>query len=224
MSDDDLAKSSSRIGERRAHARHQNSAVYEDRKAEILAAAASLFKSQGYRGTSLIQVAKTVGTDRASLYYYFDSKEELFDALVTDVVKGNLAKAESIRDSDLLPPQKLHKLIVDLMTSYADNYPFLYVYLQENMTHVAPKRKAWAEDMRRVNRDYERAITDIIQQGIADGTIKAVGEPWVVAFGIMGMVSWTHRWFNPNTSKVDAHAIGESYAQIILSGLCPSPM
>lgn len=220
MSDADLAKASSGIGERRTLARRHNSAVYEDRRAEVLDAAAALFKSQGYRGTSLIQIAKAVGTDRASLYYYFDSKEELFDALVTDVVKGNLAKAEAIRDSDLRAPQKLHKLIVELMESYAQNYPFLYVYLQENMTHVAPKRKAWAEDMRRVNRDYERAITDIIRQGIDEGTIKAAGEPWVLAFGIMGMVSWTHRWFNPNTSEVDAHVIGESYARTILSGLC----
>ena len=207
------------IGQRRAQARGQQNAVYADRRSEILAAAAKLFKSQGFRGTSLIHIAEQVGTDRASLYYYFSSKEELFDVLVTDVVKENLATAEGIRDSAGPAPEKLRKLIVSLMESYAEHYPFLYVYLQENMAHVAPKRQAWARQMRQINRRYESAITDIIRMGIDEGSIKAAGEPWVLAYGVMGMVSWTHRWFNPNTSEVDARAIGESYAEVILAGL-----
>ena len=51
------------------------------------------------------------------------------------------------------------------------------------MAHVAPKRTAWASEMRRVNRQYEGAVTDMIQQGIDEGSIKAVGEPWVLAYG-----------------------------------------
>lgn len=207
------------IGLRRAQARGQKNAVYEDRRSEILAAAAKLFKSQGFRGTSLVHVAELVGTDRASLYYYFSSKEELFDVLVTDVVKSNLATAEQIRDSDMDAPDKLRQLIVGLMESYAEHYPFLYVYLQENMAHVAPKRQAWARQMRRINRRYESAVTDIIEQGIDEGTLRAVGEPWILAYGVMGIISWTHRWFNPNTSEVDARSIGESYAEVVLAGL-----
>jgi hypothetical protein len=105
------------------------------------------------------------------------------------------------------------------MVSYAEHYPFLYVYLQENMAHVDPKRKAWASEMRRVNRQYEAAVTEMIKQGIDEGSIRDVGEPWVLAYGLMGMVSWTHRWFNPQTAEVDAQSIGESYAEVLLAGL-----
>ena len=211
--------STSGIGQRRAAAQGQKNAGYEDRRAEILSAAAGLFRTGGYRGTSIGKIAEQVGADRASIYYYFSSKEEVFDVLVTDVVKGNLTIAEQIRNSPAPATHKLRELVVQLMCSYAEHYPFLYVYLQENMAHVDPKRKAWASEMRRVNRRYEGAVTDIITQGIEEGSIRAVGEPWVLAYGLMGMVSWTHRWFNPNTAEVDARAVGESYAEVLLAGL-----
>lgn len=219
VGDGSKRKVESGIGQRRAQARGQKNAVYADRRSEILVAAAKLFKKQGFRGTSLVHIAEEVGADRASLYYYFSSKEEIFDVLVTDVVKKNLATAEQIRDSAISAPEKLRQLIVGLMESYAEHYPFLYVYLQENMAHVAPKRQAWARQMRQINRRYESAVTDIIGQGIEDGSLKAAGEPWVLAYGVMGIISWTHRWFNPNTSEVDARSIGESYAEVILAGL-----
>lgn len=214
------SETESGIGQRRALARGRRNAGYEDRQQEILAAAATVFRRHGFRGTTLAQVAEELGTDRASLYYYFSSKDELFDNLVTDLVKANLAEAERIRDSARSPREKLRELIVGLVESYGENYPLLFLYLQENMGQVAPQRKTWATKMRQVNRRYEKAVTDIVAEGIDDGTFRAVGEPWVLAYGVMGMVSWTHRWFNPNTSSVDAHAIGESYADVIISGLC----
>ena len=214
-----LVAGPSRIGQRRALAKDTKHAHYQDRRAEIFSAASKLFKSRGYRGTSLADIAKEVGADRASLYYYFGSKEELFDDLVTNVVRGNLAIAENIRDSEDPAPAKLRHLIVGLMTSYAEHYPILYVYLQENMAHVAPKRQAWATEMRAVNRRYENAVKQIIQVGIDEGTLRNVSEPWVLAYGVMGVVSWTNRWFNPQTSEIDAPSIGEAYADMILGGL-----
>ena len=66
------------IGRRRAAALAEGSAAYAERRAEIIAAAAKVFREKGYRGTSLADVAESLDTDRASLYYYIGSKEELF--------------------------------------------------------------------------------------------------------------------------------------------------
>lgn len=209
----------SNLGQRRQQARGQGNESYVDRRAEIVDAAAQLFRIQGYASTSLAQVAARVGSDRATIYYYFSSKEELLDTLVTDVVNRNLEIAEKIAASMRQASDKLRTLIVQLMRSYADNYPLLYVYLQENMAHVAPKRKAWADEMRAVNRRYEQAIIRMVDDGVKEGSLKAAGDSRVVAFGIMGMISWTHRWFNPHTADMDAESIGQTYADIILSGL-----
>ena len=207
------------IGRRRAAARDSKKRAYSLRRAEIVNAAAEVFKQRGYQGTSLADIAEAVGTERASLYYYVSSKEELLDEVVTDVVKANLVVAESIRDAPGPAPAKLRELVTRLMCSYAEHYPFLYVYLQENLAHVALPRREWASEMRRVNRRWEDAVTAIVQQGVDEGTLRHLADARIVAYGVIGMVSWTNRWFNPVRSPVEAAAIGESYARMLLDGV-----
>ena len=157
--------------------------------------------------------------DRASLYFYVSSKDEIFDEIVTELVKANTDEAERIAATSGPAPAKLRALVLQLMQSYADNYPFLYVYLQQNLSHVSEERQGWAADLRAVNRRYEAAVQAMVQQGVDDGTLRPVLDAKVVAYGLMGMVSWTHRWFNPENSPVDATQIGEEYARVLLDGL-----
>ncbi|HAK72354.1 MAG TPA: TetR/AcrR family transcriptional regulator, partial [Sporomusaceae bacterium] len=49
---------------------------------EILDTAEQLFSDKGYRGTTISDIAKTMGTAQGMLYYYFKSKEEILEALI----------------------------------------------------------------------------------------------------------------------------------------------
>lgn len=209
----------SAIGRRRAAARDDGRTAYQDRRREIVAAAAGLFKTHGFRGTSLGQIADALGTDRATLYYYVGSKEELFDEVVSDAVRANVARAEAIRDGAGDAPDKLRRLVTELMDSYAASYPFLYVFIQENLSHVGEKRSGWSEEMRGLNRAYQECVVDVITAGVDEGTIRPIAEPWVLAYGLIGMVGWTNRWFNPEKSDVDAATVGRAYADVLLDGL-----
>src|SRR5882724_10063541 len=61
------------ISRRRAAALAEGGAAYAERRAEISATAARSFREKGVRGASLADVAESLGTDRASLYYYIGS-------------------------------------------------------------------------------------------------------------------------------------------------------
>ena len=41
----------------------------------------------------------------------------------------------------------------------------------------------------------------------------------LTAYGIIGMVGWTNRWFNPNDSPLSAGEIGSAFSDILLGGL-----
>ncbi len=207
------------IGRRRAAAQGEGRTAYTERRQEIITAAAGLFKTRGFRGTSIGQIAKALGTDRATLYYYIGSKEELFDEVVSDEVRANVARAQAIRDGEGTAPDKLYRLVTELMDSYAASYPFLYVFIQENLSHVSERRSEWSQEMRKLNKTYEDCVVAIIETGVAEGTIRPVAEPWVLAYGLIGMVGWTNRWFNPEKSPVDAATIGRAYADVLLDGL-----
>jgi TetR/AcrR family transcriptional regulator, cholesterol catabolism regulator len=219
------------IGRRRSKAIADGTDAYQERRREIARVAASIFDKKGFRGTSLGAVAAAMGTDRASLYYYISNKRELYDEVVREVTEANVATAERIRDSDSIPLDKLRTLVIELMRSYAENYPILYVYIRENLSHVEDERTAWSIYMRAMNRRYENVVVEIIQEGINDGTIRPLSSARVLAFGVLGMVGWTNRWFQPplpgksnnglpgKSPTEAADDIGIAYAELAVAGL-----
>lgn len=209
----------SNIARRRAAARADGRSEYFERRQEIIHVAARIFKERGLRGTTLNHVAEAMGADRASLYYYVASKEELFQEIVAEAVKLNLATATAIRATELSAPEKLRQLIEQLMLSYAEFYPVLYVLIQENLNQVPPEQAPWAQEMKRVNREYERVVIDIVREGQNEGTLRDTAPPWLLAYGIIGTVAWTNRWFNPNDSRATADEIGTAFADVILDGI-----
>jgi TetR/AcrR family transcriptional regulator, cholesterol catabolism regulator len=208
------------IGRRRQAAQSDpTNTTYQARRQEIIEAAAHVFREKGYRGSSLGDIAAYLGTDRANLYYYVGSKEELFDSAVTEAVEANLVRAREIAATDDTAPEKLRALVHDLMSSYAEHFPFLYVFIQEDLRKVAAKRSEWAQRMRKVNREYEQVLVSMVQQGYDEGSLRDTGPAWVVAFGILGTVAWTNRWFDPNRGDVDAATVGRMYAEMLVDGL-----
>lgn len=213
------SQTASRISKRRTAAKEDSSAAYQRRRKEIAEAAVRVFDRLGLKGASISAVAAELGIDRASVYYYISSKEELFDEVLRAVAERNLAIATQIADSELAPPQKLRELIVAIMSSYGEHYPLLYIYIRENLSNVPSERTKWSTEMREINRVIENAFIGIIEDGYADGSLRNVGPSRVVAYGMLGVIGWTHRWFRPQTSPHSAREIGETYAEMILSGM-----
>ncbi|MDG2114650.1 MAG: TetR/AcrR family transcriptional regulator [Actinomycetota bacterium] len=207
------------IAKRRATAQAEGTEAYQERRAEIIRAAAKVFHRKGYTGTTIGAVAELLDTDRASLYYYISGKDELFDDVVREVTEVNVATALAIRDGDDPAPAKLRSIIEALMASYADTYPMLYVYMRENLTEVDGPRQGWSRYMRSMNKQYENAVIDIVQQGFDEGTLRRTGEARVVAFGIIGMVGWTNRWFSPDRSAESHQEVARTFADTVLDGL-----
>ncbi|MEA3132514.1 MAG: TetR/AcrR family transcriptional regulator, cholesterol catabolism regulator [Gammaproteobacteria bacterium] len=209
------------IGRRRAAAKEDGAEAYQIRRKEIADAAARVFNRTGFQGATIAAVAEELNIDRASLYYYVSNKEELFDDVIRETSLENVATAQRIQRSSVSPPEKLRQLIVELMSSYGKNYPLLYIYIRENLKHVAGPRSKWAQQMRQLNRDYDNAVTAIIEEGYANGTFQNIGPSRIVAYGIIGMMGWTNRWFKPADSIVSAEEIGEMYARMAIAGLSP---
>jgi AcrR family transcriptional regulator len=57
-------------------------------KEKILSKAARLFAKDGFEGVSMSHIAERVGMEKASLYYHFKDKHELFDAVSESVWKN----------------------------------------------------------------------------------------------------------------------------------------
>jgi hypothetical protein len=94
------------------------------------------------------------------------------------------------------------------------------VYIQEDLSKVADGRSAWARQMTVINKRYDDAVIGIVESGFEDGSIRPVGPARVIAYGIIGMVNWTHRWYREGGSGMPSAAeIGRTFTSIVLNGL-----
>lgn len=68
-----------------------------DRREHYVEVALRLFAEHGYHGVTMDEVVAAAGGSKATLYRYFSSKEDLFEALIDDVRSGAEA-APSVAD------------------------------------------------------------------------------------------------------------------------------
>ena len=165
-------------------------------------------------------VAAELSIDRASIYYYISSKEELFDEVVRNVIERNAALARRVAAGQIKPAEKMRELIVGLMTSYGEHYPLIYIYIREKPCTCERRidrigRSACESSTARSRMPWSRSSS----RGRADGSFRRGGSSRIIAYGILGVIGWTHRWFRPATSDIGAEQIGRDYADLLLRGL-----
>ena len=74
------------IGEPRSTARSRRERIpREERRRQIIEAAATLFSRKGFRGTTTREIAGAVGVSEAMLFKHFATKEELYAAIIAGV-------------------------------------------------------------------------------------------------------------------------------------------
>lgn len=151
-------------GKRRGRPRRDGSKSANQR-AEIAAAALTLFSQHGYAATSMSSIARSAGLDQSSLYYWFSSK----DAILRYLLESNQSSLRVASDIGALPGNRPAQLYAVL---HADvlmlcRLPFDY-YMLEDAATAQPERFSQLDD------DYRalvKHVADIIEAGIDDGSL-----------------------------------------------------
>jgi len=98
------------------------------------------FQVRGYEATSIRVIAEKLNTDRASIYYYFGSKQELFRAIVRDVAQKRVKAAEIIAAKEASAEKKLREAFQSVLETYSSSYPYMHVFHRENIPVVRESR------------------------------------------------------------------------------------
>ena len=161
-----------------------------NRDDEVMAEAIAVISEKGYAGTSVQDVADRVGVLKGSLYHYFSSKEELLYRILAE----SFAQWSTNRDQAAalgLPP--LDELIVYLRNSatwYLNNRQRANIFFTEmrNLTgDRLTEATAWG-------REFERATSDLVQAGQADGSIRSDLDQRLISRFILGAVNNIRTW------------------------------
>lgn len=71
----------------------------DERPAEILKAAIAEFAERGFGAAKIENIAKRCGVAKGTVYLYYATKEELFEAMVRDQIRPNEAEAKMLFES-----------------------------------------------------------------------------------------------------------------------------
>ncbi|MBW2609062.1 MAG: TetR family transcriptional regulator [Deltaproteobacteria bacterium] len=185
----------------------------KEQKREIIRnAAARLFAEKGFENTTTRDIARAADISNASLYYYFDSKEELLYQILDKEMSSGLDMIMEIEKSDISLKEKLSR-ILQMHTSSAVDYNKmkLLVIDQNSISH---KNK---EALKEKQRDYVGKLIKILDELKKNREIVDI-DTTVLAFAFFGMVSWAYRWYNPN-GKIKPAELSEIFHQIFTKGI-----
>ena len=85
---------------------------FDTKRNAILDCAEQLFTIRGYEVTTVNAILKEVGIAKGTFYYYFESKEEVMDAVIMRIIDTELEHAKEVLNNEKLTP--IEKLIISL--------------------------------------------------------------------------------------------------------------
>ena len=209
----------SNISLRRQNARAEGSEAYASKRSELVAIAAALFKEHGFEATTLADIAERAGLDRATVYYYVGSKQELFQTSIEGSLDANLSAAEALlQEKGRGAIEKIKALLVVLMRSYDRNYPQLYVYIQEQMHQLGNDPSKWSREVQQKTRRLEAIMRELLDRGVKSGELRGDLDVRIAVKGLFGMLNWTHRWYKPGSADAP-EVIAETFGRMFFEGL-----
>jgi AcrR family transcriptional regulator len=192
-----------------------------ERPAELLAAALDHFVEHGFTATKLDDVAAQAGVSKGTLYLYFDSKEDLFKAVIRQGIfpvldEGEALLAQHEGDSSTLLRGMLLRWweligatplggIPKLMISEAGNFPEVAQYYYE---HVIVRGR--------------NLLRQVLQRGIAAGEFRPVDVEAAidVSFAPLLMLTvWRYSLAPCGCGKQDPEAYLRTHLDLLLNGL-----
>lgn len=185
------------------------------RREEILRCAAQIFEQKGVGQTSIEDIAQAVGVKREAIYYYFKGRNEILAAIVLPQSTQLLVSIREILESNLGFPEKLKSAIQTHVSSLTPGYLELTLTMRE-LGDVSEDEKL--EELRGMWKGYSDLWSELVRQGQDSGSFKPGLNPKMVAFGLLGMLNWMSRWYQPGKGAT-LDEIAETYATLATQGL-----
>lgn len=137
-------------------------------KDEILNGARDLFERFGFKKTTMEDIARQVGKSKSALYYYYKTKEEIFEAVILrDIEASQTLVAEAVKKEESATSRfrVLFTTLLEDVKQKANKFGIFKSDLYENhflFDSIIKKRDSYIEEL----------IKDILILGISQHEVK----------------------------------------------------
>jgi AcrR family transcriptional regulator len=131
----------------------------DNRRAQLLDAAARLFSERGFHATSMRDIAKAVGMLSGSIYYHFESKDEMLVAVCESGVERLEEAVERAVALESEPWARLEAACAAHLRGLV-----AYPDYSRAMIQATPEANGAGERIREIRRGYEARFRELIDQ------------------------------------------------------------
>ena len=182
-------------------------------KKAIVKGAINVFSKAGYNGATMDEVALVAGVAKGTLYYYFKSKEEIFNFIMDQGLELLGCEIRKVNDLKLNPLSKLKEICKIQLTILYENTEFFKVLISQ----------IWGQEGRQLElrgklEKYLEIIEIYIKQAIEDGSIKK-GNSKFLAHTFFGTLISAAIYEVAYIEKIDLESIIENLIEVSFYGL-----
>ncbi len=185
---------------------HEESVARRDvRRAQLLDSAAGHFRVRGYAAASMRDIAATAGIQAGSMYYHFDSKEDLLVAVHEQGIRRIVAEVETAAAGEVAPWRRLQAAMTAHLRGLLDGGDYAQVVIRELPHEPGPVR----DKLIRLRDHYETLF-----RGLVDALPLPVGKSrQYLRLMILGAMNWSQTWYRADGDS--PAEIAEAFIQLV---------
>ena len=180
----------------------------------VLRAAVQMFNERGFHATSLEDVAARLGISKPTIYHYLGNKDQVLLECVTIGLQQLLEAAETARAGTGNGADRLQSFLRRYAEINMDDFGGCVFRTGEETLSPGSVRR-----FRDLKRQIDVAMRELIDEGIADGSIAPVDSK-LLAFTLAGALNWPARWHEPG-GELSAEELANQLVAILSSGFSP---
>lgn len=181
----------------------------DSRLPKVLDEAARLFRTRGFEGTSVREIAKAVGMLPGSLYCHFETKEALLVAVyvkgVRQIIEAVQAAVAGIAD----PWERLEAACVAHLEAILHDDDYAQVVVRVRPADVPVAHESLIE----LRNSYEALFAGLIK----DLPLSRSTDRRVLRLMLMGAMNWSQTWYRPG-GRFNPRAIARKFIALLRQG------
>jgi AcrR family transcriptional regulator len=193
----------------------------DERPAEIVEAALQVFAEKGFAAAKLDEIARRAGVSKGAVYLYFETKEDIFRAVVVRAIAPNVGEIRAIIAGQTGPLPQLLRAVADHVAGVIETTPIggvlkMVVGEARNFPELA---RVWHDEL---VAQALGALTAAIRAAQARGEVRS-GDARTYALQIISpilvAVLWRETFVPVGAQPFDLRALARQHIDTILGGM-----
>jgi TetR/AcrR family transcriptional regulator, cholesterol catabolism regulator len=181
------------------------------RRSELTREAARLFAEKGYHGTSIGDLAKALGVQKASLYAHIESKQDLLYETMRDGAAAFHAALDAIPE-DLPAVEKIRLALRGHLRVVADQLDVATVFVREWRYLEGVRRDEILSERHR----YEERVRGFFREGRELGELRTDLDEASAALLALSAANWAYTWLQPGR---DTDELADRFFSTMIDGV-----